>query len=48
MTFAFRMWYNLRPGRAAREKLRKSDGEVGDWSVFMFGALKVVASACVD
>jgi hypothetical protein len=33
----------MRPGRAIREKWRMTDGKVGEWSVFMFEALKVVA-----
>jgi hypothetical protein len=48
MTFAFEMWHNLRLGRPTREKWRISDGKVGEWSVFMFGAPKVVAAACVN
>jgi hypothetical protein len=45
--FAFRMWHNLRPGGATRKNWRIPDGKVGEWSVFMFRALKVVAP-CVD
>jgi hypothetical protein len=35
-------------GRAIRGKWRILDGKVGVWSVFMFGAPKVVVPACVD
>jgi uncharacterized protein YndB with AHSA1/START domain len=33
----------LRPGGATRGKWRISDGKGGEWNVFMFRALKVVA-----
>ena len=39
---------NLRPGGATRGKWRIPDGKGGEWNVFMFGAPKVVAPACVD
>jgi hypothetical protein len=48
MAFAFRLWHNMRPGGATRGKWRIPDVKVGEWSVFMFGALKVVAPTCVD
>ena len=38
----------MRPGVATRGKWRIPDGKGGEWNVFMFGALKVVAPACVD
>jgi hypothetical protein len=38
----------MRPGRATRGKWRTTDEKVGEWFVFMFGAPKVVAPACVD
>jgi hypothetical protein len=41
-------WHNLRPGGAIREKWRIPDEKVSVWSIFMFGAPKVVAPACVD
>jgi hypothetical protein len=44
---AFGMWHELRPGRATRGKWRITDGTVGEWIVFMFGALKVVALSYV-
>jgi hypothetical protein len=34
---------NLRQGGAIRGKWRIADGKSGDWCVFMFRALKVVA-----
>jgi hypothetical protein len=33
---------------ATRGKWRIPDGKGGEWCVFMFGAPKVVAPACVD
>jgi hypothetical protein len=41
-------WFNMRPSGATRGKWRILDGKVSEWSVFMFGALKLVAPACVD
>jgi hypothetical protein len=41
-------WFNMRPGGATREKWRILDGKVSEWSIFMFGALKVVAPIGVD
>jgi hypothetical protein len=38
----------MRPGGATRGKWIISDGKVGERSVIMFGAPKVVAPACVD
>jgi hypothetical protein len=38
----------MRPGGATRGKWRIPDGKVGERYVFMFGAPKVVAPACVD
>jgi hypothetical protein len=38
----------LRQGGATREKWRIPDGKGGEWCVFMFEALKVVAPARVD
>jgi hypothetical protein len=38
----------MRPGGATREKWRILDEKVGERSVVMFGALKVVAPTCVD
>jgi hypothetical protein len=38
----------MRPGGAIREKWRIPDGNVGERSVVMFKALKVVAPACID
>jgi hypothetical protein len=35
----------LRPGGATRRKWRILDGKGGEWCVFMFEALKVVAPA---
>jgi hypothetical protein len=35
----------LKPGRATRGKWRIPDGKSGEWCVFMFEALKVVALA---
>jgi hypothetical protein len=36
------------PSGTTREKWIISDGMIGEWSVFMFKAPNVVASACVD
>jgi hypothetical protein len=41
-TFAFGMWHNMRQGGATRRKWRIPDGNVGECSVFMLRALKVV------
>jgi hypothetical protein len=38
----------LRQGRATRTTWRIPDGKGGEWNVFMFEALKVVAPACVN
>jgi hypothetical protein len=38
----------MRSGGATKGKWRIPDGKVGERSVAMFGAPKVVASACVD
>jgi hypothetical protein len=38
----------MRSGEATRAKWRISDGKVGERFVFMFGARKVVALACVN
>jgi hypothetical protein len=38
----------LRQGRATRTNWRIPDGKGGEWNVFMFEALKVVAPACVN
>jgi hypothetical protein len=43
--FTFGMWQNLRLGGATKGKWRISDGQVCGWSVFMFGAPKVVSPA---
>jgi hypothetical protein len=43
-----RLWLFVRPGRATRKKWRILDEKGREWNVFMFGALKVVAPACVD
>jgi hypothetical protein len=48
MSFAFRIWHNVRPGGATSEKWRVPDEKVGERYVVMFRALKVVAPACVD
>jgi hypothetical protein len=48
MTFTFRMWHNMRPGKATREKWRIPYEKVGEWFVFMFGSPKVVAPTWVD
>jgi hypothetical protein len=40
--------HNLRLGGAIRGKWRIPDGKVGERSVVMFGALKVVAPTYVD
>jgi len=45
MVFAFEMCHNMRPGGATRGKWRIPDGKVGERSVVMFGAPKVVALA---
>jgi hypothetical protein len=37
----------MRPGGATREMWRIPDENGGEWCVFMFGASKVVAPACV-
>jgi hypothetical protein len=39
---------NMRPGEAIWGEWRIPDGKVSVWSVFMFGALKVVSPTCVD
>jgi hypothetical protein len=44
----FGMWHELRLGRVTKGKWRTPDGKVGEWSIFMFGAPKVVAHAYVD
>jgi hypothetical protein len=48
MSFGFGIWHNVRPGGATRGKWRIPDGKVGERSVVMFRALKVVAPTCVD
>jgi hypothetical protein len=48
IVFAFRMWQNMRPDGATRGKWRIPDGKVGEWSILVFGASKVVAPACVN
>jgi hypothetical protein len=45
---AIGLWLYVRPGEATREKWRISDGKSGEWNVFMFRALKVVAPAYVN
>jgi hypothetical protein len=48
VAFPFGMWHNMSPGGATMGKWRIPDGNVSEWSVFMFGAPNVVAPACVD
>jgi hypothetical protein len=48
ISFASRMWHNMRPGGTTREKWRIPDRKVGEMSVFMIEAPKVVAHAFVD
>jgi hypothetical protein len=48
MAFAFGMWHKLRPGGATRGKRRIPNGKVGEKSVVMFRALKVVAPTYVN
>jgi hypothetical protein len=38
----------MTPGGAIRGKWRILDGKGGEWCVFIFGAPKVIAPACVD
>jgi hypothetical protein len=42
------IWFNMRTDEAVRGQWRIPDGKVGERSVVMFRASKVVASACVD
>jgi hypothetical protein len=48
MAFIFEVWHNLRPGETARRKWIIPDRKVGERYIVIFGAPKVVASACVD
>jgi hypothetical protein len=45
LAFAFRMWHNMRPDGAIRRKWRIQNGMVGEWSIFVFKAPKVVVLA---
>jgi hypothetical protein len=45
LAFAFRMWHNMRPDGAIRGKWRIPNGMVGEWSIFVFKAPKVVVLA---
>jgi hypothetical protein len=38
----------LRWSEATRKKWRIADVKDGEWCIFMFGSLKVVAHACID
>jgi hypothetical protein len=45
LAFAFRMWHNMRPDGAIRGKWIIPNGMVGEWSIFVFKAPKVVVLA---